>query len=78
MWAAAEEPPGTMEGGPPEQPDPEASDQQKTQLETFQEIMTRNKQSLKKKEQEAQVNFQLVNSTIQNCNQPLFNWRFEF
>lgn len=58
MWGASEEPPGTMEAGPPETVADlkETCEQSKSQLETVKDIMLRNKQSLKQKEEELQVN----------------------
>lgn len=58
MWSASEEPPGPMESGPPEEPGvnlKESCEQSKSQLESLKEIMLRNKQSLRKKEEEIQV-----------------------
>ncbi|XP_015171904.1 PREDICTED: golgin subfamily A member 4-like isoform X2 [Polistes dominula] len=56
MWGEFEEPPGTMEEGPPETllEAKKTCKQNKNQLESFKEIMLKNKQSLKKKEEEAQ------------------------
>lgn len=56
MWGASEEPPGTMEGGPPEAMvhAKETCEQNKSQLESLKEIMLKNKQTLKKKEEEVQ------------------------
>ncbi|XP_014208858.1 protein lava lamp isoform X2 [Copidosoma floridanum] len=60
MWGSSEEPPGTMEAGPPP-PLPESvtnlketCEQSKNQLESVKDIMLKNKQSLKKKEEELQ------------------------
>lgn len=57
MWGASEEPPGTMEAGPPETVADlkETCEQSKNQLETVKDMMLRNKQSLKQKEEELQV-----------------------
>lgn len=59
MWSASEEPPGPMEGGPPpEEPaddDKESCEKDKSQLDSLKDIMLRNKQSLRKKEEEIQV-----------------------
>ncbi|XP_058788968.1 protein lava lamp-like isoform X2 [Phymastichus coffea] len=56
MWGSSEEPPGTIEAGPPESvPNlKETCEQNKNQLEAVKDIMLRNKQSLKKKEEELQ------------------------
>lgn len=56
MWSASEEPPGTMEGDAPESMlhAKEKCEQNKSQLESLKEIMLKNKQSLKKKEEEVQ------------------------
>ncbi|XP_043674696.1 golgin subfamily B member 1-like isoform X1 [Vespula pensylvanica] len=55
MWGEFEEPPGTMEEGPPETLEAkETCKQNKNQLESLKEIMLKNKQSLKKKEEEVQ------------------------
>lgn len=57
MWGSSEEPPGTMEAGPPESDSAakETCEANKNQLDLFKEIMLRNKQSIKKKEEEVQV-----------------------
>lgn len=57
MWSASEEPPRTMEGDAPESMlhAKEKCEQNKSQLESLKEIMLKNKQSLKKKEEEVQV-----------------------
>ena len=58
MSGESEEPPGPMEGGPPDEPVAnlkESCEQSKSQLESLKEIMLRNKESLKKKEEEIQV-----------------------
>ncbi|XP_043483332.1 trichohyalin-like isoform X2 [Leptopilina heterotoma] len=60
MWSASEEPPGPMEGGPPEEPggdddnNKESCEKDKSQLDSLKDIMLRNKQSLRKKEEEIQ------------------------
>ncbi|CAK9810672.1 Protein lava lamp [Anthophora quadrimaculata] len=56
MWSASEEPPGTMEGEASESmvQAKEKCEQNKNQLESLKEIMLKNKQSLKKKEEEVQ------------------------
>ncbi|XP_076397383.1 uncharacterized protein LOC100882521 isoform X1 [Megachile rotundata] len=56
MWGTSEEPPGTMEGDSPESvvQAKEKCEQNKSQLESLKEIMLKNKQSLKKKEEEVQ------------------------
>lgn len=56
MLGESEEPPGTMEGGPPEAllEAKKTCEQNKNQLESLKEIMLKNKQSLKKKEEEVQ------------------------
>ncbi|XP_011868344.1 PREDICTED: protein lava lamp isoform X2 [Vollenhovia emeryi] len=56
MWSASEESPGAMEGGPPEAVvhTKETCEQNKNQLESLKEIMMRNQQSLKRKEEEVQ------------------------
>ncbi|XP_046838140.1 protein lava lamp-like isoform X1 [Vespa crabro] len=55
MWGEFEEPPGTMEEGPPEMLEAKKTcKQNKNQLESLKEIMLKNKQSLKKKEEEVQ------------------------
>ncbi|XP_051172975.1 uncharacterized protein LOC127289217 isoform X3 [Leptopilina boulardi] len=63
MWSTSEEPPGPMEGGPPpsqsSEDEPgvnlkESCEQSKSQLESLKDIMLRNKQSLRKKEEEIQ------------------------
>ncbi|XP_020278721.1 protein lava lamp-like isoform X2 [Pseudomyrmex gracilis] len=56
MWGASEEPSGTMESSPPEAVahTKETCEQNKNQLESLKEIMIRNQQSLKKKEEEVQ------------------------
>lgn len=60
MWGEFEEPPGTMEEGPPETLEAkETCKQNKNQLESLKEIMLKNKQSLKKKEEEVQVTFSI-------------------
>lgn len=60
MSGNPEEPPGPAEGGPDEPLDlKESCEQSKSQLVTLKEIMIRNKQSLKKKEEEIQVNISL-------------------
>lgn len=66
MWGAPEEPPDEMEGpGPSEQgamDTPvgvrEICEDNKSQLETFKDIMLKNKSDLKKKEEELQVGLQ--------------------
>lgn len=57
MWSTSEDSPGTMEGEPPETMvhTKEKCEQNKNQLESLKEIMMRNQQSLKKKEEEVQV-----------------------
>lgn len=57
MWSASEDPSGSMEGEPPEAMvhTKEKCEQNKNQLESLKEIMMRNQQSLKKKEEEVQV-----------------------
>lgn len=57
MWSTSEEPPGTMEGDSAESMvhAKEKCEQNKNQLESLKEIMLKNKQSLKKKEEEVQV-----------------------
>lgn len=57
MWGASEEPPGTTEGEASESMAhaKEKCEQNKSQLESLKEIMLKNKQSLKKKEEEVQV-----------------------
>ncbi|XP_012232589.2 protein lava lamp isoform X2 [Linepithema humile] len=56
MWSASEESSGAMEGGSPEAAvhTKETCEQNKNQLESLKEIMMRNQQSLKKKEEEVQ------------------------
>ncbi|XP_024889875.1 protein lava lamp-like isoform X2 [Temnothorax curvispinosus] len=56
MWSASEESSGAMEGGPPEAVvhTKETCEQNKNQLESLKEIMMRNQQSLKRKEEEVQ------------------------
>ncbi|XP_018340854.1 PREDICTED: protein lava lamp-like isoform X2 [Trachymyrmex septentrionalis] len=55
MWSASEESSGAMEGGPPEAVvHTETCEQNKNQLESLKEIMMRNQQSLKRKEEEVQ------------------------
>lgn len=56
MWGEFEEPPGTVEEGPPETllEAKKTCKQNKNQLESLKEIMLKNKQSLKKKEEEVQ------------------------
>ncbi|XP_018309427.1 golgin subfamily B member 1 isoform X3 [Mycetomoellerius zeteki] len=55
MWSTSEESSGTMEGGPPEAVvHTETCEQNKNQLESLKEIMMRNQQSLKRKEEEVQ------------------------
>ncbi|CAL7944495.1 unnamed protein product [Xylocopa violacea] len=56
MWGASEEPPGTTEGEASESTvhAKEKCEQNKSQLESLKEIMLKNKQSLKKKEEEVQ------------------------
>ncbi|XP_018406010.1 PREDICTED: golgin subfamily A member 4-like isoform X2 [Cyphomyrmex costatus] len=56
MWGSSEESSGAMEGGPPEAVvhTLETCEQNKNQLESLKEIMMRNQQSLKKKEEEVQ------------------------
>ncbi|XP_034183069.2 uncharacterized protein LOC117605632 isoform X2 [Osmia lignaria lignaria] len=56
MWSTSEEPPGTMEGDSSESMvhAKEKCEQNKNQLESLKEIMLKNKQSLKKKEEEVQ------------------------
>ncbi|XP_032687295.1 golgin subfamily A member 4-like isoform X3 [Odontomachus brunneus] len=56
MWSASEDPPDAMEGEPPEAMahTKEKCEQNKNQLESLKEIMMRNQQSLKKKEEEVQ------------------------
>ncbi|XP_043496529.1 golgin subfamily A member 4-like isoform X1 [Polistes fuscatus] len=56
MWGEFEEPPGTVEEGPPEKllEAKKTCKQNKNQLESLKEIMLKNKQSLKKKEEEVQ------------------------
>ncbi|KYM81692.1 Protein lava lamp [Atta colombica] len=53
MWNASEESSGAMEGGPPVV-HTETCEQNKNQLESLKEIMMRNQQSLKRKEEEVQ------------------------
>ena len=62
MWGSTEEPPGTMEAGPPESVTNlnESYEQNKNQLESLKDIMLRSKESLKKKEEELQVNINLI------------------
>ena len=56
MWNASEESSGAMEGGPPEAVvHTETCEQNKNQLESLKEIMMKNQQSLKRKEEEVQV-----------------------
>lgn len=57
MWGASEEPPEVMEEEvlEPVAHAKEKCEQNKSQLETLKEIMLKNKQSLKKKEEEVQV-----------------------
>ena len=67
MSGAAEEPPGPMEGGLPDEPGvnlKESCEQSKSQLESLKEIMLRKEQSLKKKEEEIQVVTFLYKATI--------------
>lgn len=61
MWGEFEEPPGTMEEGLPETlvEAKKTCKQNKNQLESLKEIMLKNKQSLKKKEEEVQVTFNI-------------------
>ncbi|XP_025154799.1 protein lava lamp isoform X2 [Harpegnathos saltator] len=56
MWGASEDPPGAMEGEPPETVvhTKEKCEQNKNQLESLKEIMMRSQQTLKKKEEEVQ------------------------
>ncbi|XP_011051006.1 PREDICTED: protein lava lamp isoform X1 [Acromyrmex echinatior] len=55
MWNASEESSGAMEGGSPEAVvHTETCEQNKNQLESLKEIMMRNQQSLKRKEEEVQ------------------------
>lgn len=58
-WSASEESSGAMESEPPEAVvhTKETCEQNKNQLESFKEIMIRNQQSLKKKEEEVQVSY---------------------
>lgn len=69
MWSTSEEPPEPMEGGPPpsqsSEVEPgvnlkESCEQSKSQLESLKDIMLRNKQSLRKKEEEIQVLFSIL------------------
>lgn len=60
MWGASEEPPGKEKEIEEETPESmvhakEKCEQNKNQLEFLKEIMLKNKQSLKKKEEEVQV-----------------------
>jgi len=57
MWSASEESSGAMEDGPPEAVvhTKETCEQNKNQLESLKEIMLKNQQSLKRKEEEVQV-----------------------
>lgn len=62
MWSAPEEPPDSMEVAGPsesgEDPSPSVKDiceDNKSQLETFKDIMLKTKKDLKKKEEELQV-----------------------
>lgn len=57
MWSASEELSGTMEDDSPETVvhTKETCEQNKNQLESLKEIMMRNQQSLKRKEEEVQV-----------------------
>jgi len=57
MWSASEESSGAMEDGPSEAVihTKETCEQNKNQLESLKEIMLRNQQSLKRKEEEVQV-----------------------
>lgn len=57
MWGASEESSGAMEGSPPEAVvhTKETCEQNKNQLESLKEIMIKNQESLKKKEEEVQV-----------------------
>lgn len=59
MWSVSEDPPDAMEGEPPEAMahTKEKCEQNKNQLESLKEIMMRNQQSLKKKEEEVQVTY---------------------
>ncbi|XP_011645254.1 golgin subfamily B member 1-like isoform X2 [Pogonomyrmex barbatus] len=56
MWSASEKSSDAMEGGPPEAVvhTKETCEQNKNQLESLKEIMMRNQQSLKRKEEEVQ------------------------
>lgn len=60
MWGSAEEPPGTMEAGPPETVANvrDTYEKRKSQLDSLKDIMLKSKQSLKKKE-EMQVLYHL-------------------
>jgi hypothetical protein len=60
MWSASEESSGAMGGGSPEAAahTKETCEQNKNQLESLKEIMMRNQQNLKRKEEEVQVTFQ--------------------
>lgn len=57
MWSVSEESSGAMEGGSLETVvhSKETCEQNKNQLESLKEIMMRNQQSLKRKEEEVQV-----------------------
>jgi len=59
MWNTSEESSGTMEGGPPEAVvhTKGTCEQNKNQLESLKEIMIKNQESLKKKEEEVQVTY---------------------
>lgn len=61
MWSTSENPPGTMEGEPPEAvvQTKEKCEQNKNQLESLKEIMMRNQEVLKKKEEEVQVMYHI-------------------
>lgn len=57
MWSASKDPSSGMESGSPEAVvhTKETCEQNKNQLESLKDIMMRNQQSLKKKEEEVQV-----------------------
>lgn len=57
MWSVSEESSSTMESGSPEAMvhTKETCEQNRNQLESLKEIMIKNQQSLKRKEEEVQV-----------------------